>query len=162
MQIKIKLSGKGEKERYTHIMQWLNGKESVSKLQETQIWIFGREDPLKEGMATHSSILAWRIPWTVELGGLQSIVSQRVRYDWSYLACTHKMYYKSTIIITHQKYDKHTNNKETESNHTRKNQQLTIKIVETKKTIRKQNNQKTVKIPIAILNLLLINLNKNY
>jgi len=37
MQIKIKLSGKGEKERYTHIMQWLNGKESVSKLQETQI-----------------------------------------------------------------------------------------------------------------------------
>jgi len=73
------------------------------------------------------------------------------------------MYYKSTIIITHQKYDKHTNNKETESNHTTtKNQQLTIKIVETKKTIRKQNNQKAVKIPIAILNLLLINLNKNY
>ena len=36
----------------------------------------GREDPLEEGMATHSSILAWRIPWTEKLGGLQSIGSQ--------------------------------------------------------------------------------------
>ena len=41
----------------------------------------GREDPLEEGMATHSSILAWRIPWTEEPGGLQSIESQRVRHD---------------------------------------------------------------------------------
>ena len=41
----------------------------------------GREDPLEEGMATHSSILAWRIPWTEKLGGLQSIWSQRVRHD---------------------------------------------------------------------------------
>ena len=40
----------------------------------------GREDPLEEGMATHSSILAWRIPWT-EPGGLQSIGSQRVGHD---------------------------------------------------------------------------------
>ena len=40
-----------------------------------------REDPLGEEMATHSSILAWRIPWTGEPGGLQSIGSQRVRYD---------------------------------------------------------------------------------
>ena len=39
--------------------------------------------PLKKGMATHSSILAWRIPWTEEPGGLQSIGSQRVRHDWS-------------------------------------------------------------------------------
>ena len=39
--------------------------------------ILGQEDPLKEGMATHSSILAWRIPWTKEPGGLQSIGSQR-------------------------------------------------------------------------------------
>ena len=38
------------------------------------------EDPLKEGMATHSSILAWRIPWTEESGGLQSMVWQRVRH----------------------------------------------------------------------------------
>ena len=41
----------------------------------------GREDPLEEGMATHSSILAWRIPWTEEPGGLQSIGSQRVGHD---------------------------------------------------------------------------------
>ena len=41
----------------------------------------GQEDPLEEGMATHSSILAWRIPWTEEPGGLQSIESQRARYD---------------------------------------------------------------------------------
>ena len=44
------------------------------------------EDPLEEGMATHSSVLAWRIPWTEEPDGLQSIGSQRVRHD---LTCTH-------------------------------------------------------------------------
>ena len=41
----------------------------------------GQEDPLEEGMATHSDILAWRIPWTEEPGGLQSIGSQRVGHD---------------------------------------------------------------------------------
>ena len=41
----------------------------------------GGEDPLEEGMATHSRILAWRIPWTEEPGGLQSIGLQRVRHD---------------------------------------------------------------------------------
>ena len=41
----------------------------------------GREDPLEKEMATHSSILAWRIPWTEELGGLQSTGSQRVGHD---------------------------------------------------------------------------------
>ena len=41
----------------------------------------GQEDPLEEGMATHSSILAWRIPWTEEPGGLQSIGSQKVGHD---------------------------------------------------------------------------------
>ena len=41
----------------------------------------GWEDPLEEGMATHSSVLAWRIPWTGEAGGLQSMRSQRVRHD---------------------------------------------------------------------------------
>ena len=40
---------------------------------------FSQKDPLEEGMATHSSVLAWRIPWTEELGGLQSMGSQRVR-----------------------------------------------------------------------------------
>jgi len=41
----------------------------------------GRKDPLEEEMATHSSILAWRIPWTKEPSGLQSMGSQRLRYD---------------------------------------------------------------------------------
>ena len=49
----------------------------------------GRKDPLEEGMATHSSVLAWRIPWTEEPGGLQSMGSQRVRHDGSDLACTY-------------------------------------------------------------------------
>ena len=43
----------------------------------------GQEDPLEEGMATHSSILAWRIPWTEEPDELQSMGSQRVRHDWA-------------------------------------------------------------------------------
>ena len=43
--------------------------------------ILGQEDPLEKGMATHSSILAWKIPWTEEPGGLQPIGSQRVRHD---------------------------------------------------------------------------------
>ena len=48
----------------------------------------GREDPLEKGMATHSSILAWRIPWTEEPGRLQSTALQRVRHNCSYLALT--------------------------------------------------------------------------
>ena len=49
----------------------------------------GQEDPLEEGMAAHSSVLAWRIPWTEEPGGLQSISWQRVGHDWSHLAHMH-------------------------------------------------------------------------
>ena len=48
----------------------------------------GREDLLEMEMAAHSSILAWRIPWTAEPGGLQSIGSRRVGHDWSNLACS--------------------------------------------------------------------------
>ena len=54
--------------------------KNLSAIQETQVQFLGQEDPLEEGMATHSSILAWRIPWTEELGGLQSIESQKVRH----------------------------------------------------------------------------------
>ena len=50
-------------------------------MQETWVQSLGWEDPLEEGMATHSSILAWRIPWTEEPGGLQSVGLQRVRHD---------------------------------------------------------------------------------
>ena len=49
----------------------------------------GQEDPLKKGMATHSSILAWRIPWTEEPGGVQSMGSQGVRHDWATNTFTH-------------------------------------------------------------------------
>ena len=49
--------------------------------RETWVRSLGWEDPLKKEMATHSSILAWRIPWTEEPGGLQSTGSQRVRHD---------------------------------------------------------------------------------
>ena len=49
---------------------------------ETWIWSLDWEDPLEKEMATHSSILAQRIPWTEEPGGLQSMGSQRVRHDW--------------------------------------------------------------------------------
>ena len=52
-------------------------------MQETQVQSLGQEDPLKKGMAVHSSILAWRIPWTEEPGRLQSMGSQRVRHDWT-------------------------------------------------------------------------------
>ena len=54
---------------------------SVQETQETQVQSLGWEDPLEKGMATHSNILVWRIPWTEEPGGLQSIGSQRVRHD---------------------------------------------------------------------------------
>ena len=52
--------------------------------------ILGPEDPLEEEMATHSSILAWRISWTEEPGGLQSMGSQRVRHDSATNAATTK------------------------------------------------------------------------
>ena len=59
--------------------QWLSGKESACSAGDAEIWVrsLGREDPLEEGMATHSSILAWRIPWTEEPGGLQSMGSRK-------------------------------------------------------------------------------------
>ena len=49
-----------------------------------EIWVpsMGLKDPLEKGMATHSSILAWEIPWTEEPGGLQSLESQRVGHNW--------------------------------------------------------------------------------
>ena len=56
----------------------------LSAMLETQVRSLGREDPLKE-MATHSSTLAWKIPWTEEPGRLQSTGSQRVGHDWATL-----------------------------------------------------------------------------
>ena len=67
------------------VKNWLPMQET----QETWVRSLGQEGPLQEGMATHSSILAWRIPWTEKPGGLQSTGSQRVRHDCSDLAHAH-------------------------------------------------------------------------
>ena len=53
----------------------------MQEIQETQVQFLGWEDPLEEGVVTHFSILAWRLPWTEEPGGLQFIGSHRVRPD---------------------------------------------------------------------------------
>ena len=54
---------------------------AVQEPQETRVQSLGQEDPLEEGMATHSNILAWRISWTEEPGGLQSMELQGVKHD---------------------------------------------------------------------------------
>ena len=56
--------------------------KNLPAMQEIQVWYLGQENPLEEGMATHSSFLVWRIPWTEEPGRLQSMGSQRVRHNW--------------------------------------------------------------------------------
>ena len=56
--------------------------KNLPAMQEMQVWSLGQEDPLDKGMATHSSILSWRIPWSKEPGGLQSMGPQRVEHDW--------------------------------------------------------------------------------
>ena len=55
--------------------------KTLPATQETQVQSLGWEGPLEKGMDTHSNILAWRIPWAEKPGGLQSIVSQGVRYN---------------------------------------------------------------------------------
>ena len=55
--------------------------KNLPAMQETQVQSLGQEDSLEKGMTTHPSILAWRIPWTEEPGGLQSMGSQRVGHD---------------------------------------------------------------------------------
>ena len=55
--------------------------KNLPAMQETQVRCMDQEDPLEKGMATHSRILAWRIPWTEEHGWLQSMGSQRVGHD---------------------------------------------------------------------------------
>ena len=68
-----------------HPLQWVSliaqSINNLSAMQETRVQFLGREDPREKEMATHSGILAWRIPWTEEPGRLQSMGSQRVRYN---------------------------------------------------------------------------------
>ena len=56
--------------------------KNLPAVWETWVQSLGQGDPLEKGMATHSSVLVWRIPWTEKPGGLQSMGSQRVRHDW--------------------------------------------------------------------------------
>ena len=66
-------------------------KDLLANAGAIEKWVqsLNREDPLEKGMAPHSGILAWRILWTEEPGGLQSMRSQRVEHNWSNLVCTH-------------------------------------------------------------------------
>ena len=75
--------------------RWVKSLPAVQELQETRVRSLGREDPLEEEMATHPSIVAWEISCTEKPGGLQSTGSQRVRHDWSDLACL-----RSFILLT--------------------------------------------------------------
>ena len=70
-----------------HVLCWaslvVQMVRNLPALWETQVWSLGQKDPLEKEMAAHYSILAWKIPWTEEPDGLQSIGSQRVRQDWA-------------------------------------------------------------------------------
>ena len=69
--------------------------KNLPTMQETWVQFLGQEDPLEKGMATHSSILAWEIPWREEPGGLQSMEWQRAdmteRLSTAQLSLTHKV-----------------------------------------------------------------------
>ena len=72
----------------------------LPKQETSETWVqsLGWQDPLEEGMATHSGILAWRAPWTEEPGGLQSMESQRVGHDWRNLAHRHSRTGDSSLL----------------------------------------------------------------
>ena len=66
---------------YMGLPWWLSGRESACQCRRLKFNPWVGKDPLEKEMATHSSILAWEIPWTEEPGGLQSMASQRIRHD---------------------------------------------------------------------------------
>ena len=68
-------------------------------MQETWVWSLSWEDPLEKEMATHSSILAWRIPWTEDPDRLQSMGSQRVRHNWA--TSLSFLHWGGTILHSH-------------------------------------------------------------
>ena len=71
--------------------------KNLPAIQQTQVWFLGWGNPLEKGVATHSSILTWRIPWTEERGRLQSMGSQRVRNDWTNFTFSFKSRYRQNI-----------------------------------------------------------------
>ena len=70
----------------------------LSIMRETWVRSLGREDPLEKEMAIHSSTIAWKIPWTEELGRLKSMGSQRVWHDWA-TSHSHRKLSKQNIVI---------------------------------------------------------------
>ena len=85
---------------HTHTVQGFpsgtSGKEPACQYRrrENQVRSLGREDALEEVMATHSSILAWKIPWTEEPGRLQSILGHRVGHDQAHMRVSYTRYYQ--------------------------------------------------------------------
>ena len=79
---------------YLELPWWLNGEESAcnSGAAQDTVWSLGQQNPLEKGTATHSSILAWKIPWTEKPGGLQSTGSQIIGHHWRNLEHTHTAY----------------------------------------------------------------------
>ena len=75
--------------------------KNLPAIQETQVQSLGQEDLLEKGMATHSSILAWRIPWTEEHHGLQSMGLQRIRHDWLTHTQTHTHTFFLSLSVSH-------------------------------------------------------------
>ena len=76
---------------------------NLPAMQETQVQSLGQEDSLEKGMATHSSILDWRIPWTEEPGRLQSMGLQRVGHDWAINTHTHTHIHSVPVADKHMK-----------------------------------------------------------
>ena len=77
---------------------WQRIRLPMQEMQETQVGLLGQEDPLEEEMAVHSSILAWRTPWTEEPGGLWSMGPQTVGHDWV-SKCTHAHTHTHTCLF---------------------------------------------------------------
>ena len=74
--------------------------KNLPAMQETWVWSLDWEDPLEKGTATHSSILAWKIPWTKEPSGLQFMGSPRVRHDWATNTRTIQCTFKNVFLCS--------------------------------------------------------------
>ena len=96
----------------------VNNPPAVQEPQELWVRSLGQEDPLEEGMTTHSGILAWTVPWTEKPGGLQYTGLQRVRHDWSYFTHLHALTWLSSLRCLFESYYYQTSWHEKASNDT--------------------------------------------
>ena len=96
--------------------------KNLPAVQETWVRSLGQEDPLEKGSTTHSSILAWRIPWMEETGRLKSMGSQRVRHDW--VTSAHR------LSRTQSNYVQHSNKKGKMNSNLKKKNNLWLNILE--------------------------------